>query len=400
MKIEVHGAGFRNFGAELMLRATVAEIGRRLGDVDFAIDPFYGSIAQRQALHLLSIVPARGHVGSGPWSARFRRQKAFARLRGLLPAGSFRRWCDLYGVVDISDISALLDIAGFAYSEQWGVAPTSHLAALAGHFASRGRPVILLPQAFGPFSTADGEAAFARVLAASTLVYARDRQSYETAARLVRETSRLRLAPDLTISFCATLAEDEGVAVAVLIPNARVPEKAGAVWHGKYEEILASCGRFLAAAGLEVRIDVHDTSGDDAVLASALMAAVGGSAARLEPSPDCVAAKTMLGRARLVISSRYHGLVAALSQAVPVLALGWSHKYEALLRDFDCERFMVSPEDSVESVTDRVEELADPGGNRAVRERLRARIGELRRANDAMWDEVVFTLSSAAAERR
>lgn len=44
--------------------------------------------------------------------------------------------------------------------------------------------------------------------------------------------------------------------------------------------------------------------------------------------------KAIIGQARFVISSRFHMLVAALGQGVPVIALGWNPKYASLLESF------------------------------------------------------------------
>ena len=46
-----------------------------------------------------------------------------------------------------------------------------------------------------------------------------------------------------------------------------------------------------------------------------------------------------------MISSRYHGLINALYQSVPVIATGWSHKYEALLNEYDLGDYMISDYD-------------------------------------------------------
>jgi len=56
--------------------------------------------------------------------------------------------------------------------------------------------------------------------------------------------------------------------------------------------------------------------------------------------------KSVIGCSDLVIGSRFHSLVAGLSQGVPVVAIGWSHKYEKLLRSFELGEYVVPFEDA------------------------------------------------------
>ena len=44
--------------------------------------------------------------------------------------------------------------------------------------------------------------------------------------------------------------------------------------------------------------------------------------------------KTKINNYDLIISSRYHGLVAAISQGIPVISIGWSHKYDELMSSY------------------------------------------------------------------
>ena len=56
---------------------------------------------------------------------------------------------------------------------------------------------------------------------------------------------------------------------------------------------------------------------------------------------DCpLQIKAAIAQSKLVIGSRYHALVSALSSDVPVLCLGWSHKYAELMNSFGQEKYM------------------------------------------------------------
>jgi len=52
--------------------------------------------------------------------------------------------------------------------------------------------------------------------------------------------------------------------------------------------------------------------------------------------------KTVIGRCELMIASRYHSCVAALSAGVPTLVVGWHYKYEELLKLYGQGKWIIS----------------------------------------------------------
>lgn len=48
----------------------------------------------------------------------------------------------------------------------------------------------------------------------------------------------------------------------------------------------------------------------------------------------------MIGACDLMLGSRFHALIAALSSGVPAVAIGWAHKYPELLGEFGMERLV------------------------------------------------------------
>jgi len=57
--------------------------------------------------------------------------------------------------------------------------------------------------------------------------------------------------------------------------------------------------------------------------------------AHIDKALTAAEVKSVIGNCDLLLSSRYHALIAALSQGIPAAAIGWSHKYEELLAEFD-----------------------------------------------------------------
>ncbi len=82
---------------------------------------------------------------------------------------------------------------------------------------------------------------------------------------------------------------------------------------------------------------VHESRNDRAI-AERVSARLGGVPIVEESDP--LAIKGILGACKASVGSRFHGLVSALSQGVPALAVGWSHKYRMLFRDYGFEQGM------------------------------------------------------------
>ena len=129
-----------------MLHTVLAELGERLPGFQAAIEPTCGPFDERAALRLRSILPFRFKGPSKYLPAMLTLQRLSSTL---VPS----RVARLYGCVTLKDIGALVDISGFALSDQFPVRWSDNLARIAGYYSSRGKPVILLPQAFGPFGT-------------------------------------------------------------------------------------------------------------------------------------------------------------------------------------------------------------------------------------------------------
>jgi len=90
------------------------------------------------------------------------------------------------------------------------------------------------------------------------------------------------------------------------------------------------------------------------------------------------------------VASRFHAVVGCLSQSVPTLAFGWSHKYRELLDDFGvAERLVTAESDPHAAITDL---LSDSAGNT----RQKDRIQELNERVELMWERTIDALDVGA----
>jgi colanic acid/amylovoran biosynthesis protein len=371
MNIEVIGGGFDNKGAELMTLA----VRRYL----HSWDPTH-----RAYLPLNSGTPsARARAGFGAAlhfdSTRLDRLNPFLEpVSRLVPAGP--------RAVASSDIEVVLDISGFVYSDAWGAEHAERHARMFRALRDGGARIVLMPQAFGPFEGKAIRDATRSLLDTASLVFARDPISMGYLEDLGDLPVDVDLAPDFTNLLLPgeqTAKVDPPAPVAV-VPNVRLLDKTDAYRAESYVALLRTAIDHLAQT-TGVYVLVHET-GD-----SELAVRLAGEARSTVPvvaDSDPLVLKRYLGASRFVVGSRYHALVSSLSQGVPTVAIGWSHKYEMLLAEYRQEHNLLSVGSSPAQIRDRLDAVAGSAMDERVLAGLRSDAAEQRRRSEAMWAAV------------
>jgi colanic acid/amylovoran biosynthesis protein len=393
MIIELHGAQFYNKGSEFMLRTAVAELGQRLEDVTFAVDPTVGPYEKRGELGLRQIVPPRWWMGS----RRFRFGLAAQRMFGpLLSKYPLEQMVDTYGGISLDRIDALVDLSGFAFTDQWGTAPIQDFARLAKSYKKKGKPVVMLPQGFGPFEKPESRKAMVDLTRSVDLAYARDDISLRHVRSVASDPQRITKAPDITLFYPETIDEvrpAEDALHSCIIPNVRMLDQGEDEWGGRYEDVLTELGNTLVSAGERVCFLIHDTTGKDVTIARRVQEAMD-STPEIVQREDPLALKEHISKSRLVITSRYHGAVAAFSKCVPSLCMGWSHKYEMLYKEFNMEDCMIKPTSKTSDVKNRLKEMINIDNSNDLRRGILNRLRNLGGRNEFVWSNVVNKLKS------
>ena len=338
MIIEIKGVQFANRGARLMLAEIVERVSAMDRKVEFAL-----------AAHPLA--PATERAKYARWQKLPLRKRALDLTEASYHWPGFVR--DAFGrrgLVTEGDVDAVLDASGFAYGDAWSAWSSIYAAGEISRLARRGRPYVFLPQAFGPFSNSRAAGAFRAALPRAALVCARDADSLAHLRSLGVDCQDCILAcPDLTIG--ARGDDSRAVALGItrhtvlLVPNSRMLEegKASPAWRSGYEQLMRDLATAAQAEGCRVMILNHAGS-EVAALCSRLSASL--RDAPLIDVEDPQEVKGLIGAAGLVVASRYHACVSALSQGVPCIGTAWSHKYAALFADFDARSAVLSECDS------------------------------------------------------
>lgn len=372
MLIEIKGVQFVNKGAELMLHAIMQSIESEFSDVSFVLEVYESSpYEERAKLATLQKFSLR----SGRLDLNF--------VSYLLPK-PLKRFARRFGVVFECDVDVVLDASGFSYGDQWPDMTVERMVSELKRYKKHGKKYIFMPQAFGPFTRKTTVSALQNHLAKSSLVLAREDSSYQYIRDIAPDLDNLEQFPDFTNLVKGITSEDyQGIAGSVIIvPNNNMisARNNNTGWFSSYEDTMVALGEEALAKAVPVVILNHEGPADKLICES-LSARLGGVRIVSEQNPLMV--KGILGSAKAVISSRFHGCVSALSQGVPCLGTSWSHKYERLYDEYGVREWLI-PEKDTDSKSLIESVLYDD----TARERVVRASESLKKLSRTMWKRV------------
>lgn len=378
MIIEVRKAEFENKGAELMLRSIVTRLRREFPDAILAMRPKRNAApyTDRAALRLYQKA----------WLRRY--GIAWDNAARLLPV-ELRR---LYGLVLDFELDVVIDAAGFSYGDHNSGKSLQEAARSARRWKRQGTKLILMPQAFGPFSDSTKRRAMKILVDNANLVFARDQISYDHIVDVAGQQSHVTIAPDFT-----NLIEGEGqrsfdlsARKFCIIPNNRMVAKSETTSEGMYLKFLVVCTRYLVQRNQCPFVLIHEGE-KDLWLANELRRRVGGHL-NIVVEDSALRIKGIIGQCQGVISSRFHGLVSALSQGVPALATSWSHKYRMLLHDYGFPEGLIDVASTSEEIEAKIDLLIGTHNRDPIVERVIRAAADQKEKSERMWNEVISVI--------
>jgi colanic acid/amylovoran biosynthesis protein len=153
-----------------------------------------------------------------------------------------------------------------------------------------------------------------------------------------------------------------------------------------YIPFMVSCAKYLLEKKSNPFILIHEGH-KDMHLAQKIAKGAGGEIPIIkEDHPLNI--KGILGSCQGSIGSRFHGLVSALSQGVPSLATGWSHKYKMLFKDYDFEDGLLDVTIDEKDIRKKIELIIDPDNRQKVQSVIIAKSNELKQQSENMWSKV------------
>ena len=330
MIIEIKGVQFVNKGAELMLHAILEQLNIHLPGAEVALP-----------VTALSPYESRARLGAlQKFSLRF----GFIELNWItkfFPL-SFKKLSRRFGIIYECDVDVVLDASGFAYGDQWTDEAVVRMAKEVSRFKSNGAKYIFLPQAFGPFTKKKTIKHLRAKLVSAELIFARENDSYEYLMGVNKHLTTVHVAPDFTnlVVGHAPMRPVKDGRIIIIPNNNMISVRNGNQSAGvnTYMHLLVGLGEAALKRGERLYILNHEGLGDQAICET-LSRNLGGIEIINETDP--LAVKYILGRAKAVVSSRFHGCVSALSQGTPCLGTSWSHKYERLYDDYNVKEWLI-----------------------------------------------------------
>ncbi|MDI4652073.1 MULTISPECIES: polysaccharide pyruvyl transferase family protein [Pseudoalteromonas] len=341
MMIEIKGVQFENKGAELMLQAILFKLKNEFPNFELCLE----------------------HNVNSPYSERVKvdaYQKISLKKNVLdlnfvfyLFPKKFRLYLkNRFGIVSEADVDVLLDASGFSYGDQWSDTILKQTSSEVKRFKKKGKKYIFMPQSLGPFTRAANKKHAKIAFENATLVFARELPSYNNVVKLVRDQQHVYKSPDFTnlIEPVSSIKLKEYENSIVLIPNSKMlsSKNKQTWWHKNYEKTFKTIAELAYSKGENV-ILLNHSGKEDKALCERLKSNFSFAIEVIEPS-NALEVKAIISLAKMVVSSRFHGCVSALSQGVPCIATGWSHKYQELFKDYRCESMLLKENHDQESL--------------------------------------------------
>lgn len=294
---------------------------------------------------------------------------------------------------------ALLDVSGISFHD-------GRLAVVAYNIVCLwpalllGVPVFRMSQACGPFNHPLNRLPARWITRAAQHTFARGSGTAEHLRHLRVPADRWSIAADVAFAYDETYtltSENDAQVRAVrdtirtqqaagrrtiaLVPSSLVMQKAASHGHD-YVQVLHEVIKNEASQGFHVLVLPNATRAIEAGLRNNDIAVIRLLRERLDAGLDRVdpssvtlvdfdlntaAIRQLLSSCAVVVTSRFHAMIAGLAVGVPSLALGWSHKYLEVLEMFGLERDALPYDVATERLIARIDEMIEGECGRRAR---------------------------------
>lgn len=264
----------------------------------------------------------------------------------------------------VKDSVALFDLtAGDSFSDIYGMERLERYAEPMDYAVRCGTPLILGPQTFGPFKSGEGRALAKRVFSAAALAVARD----ELSAQCFEEVCGKTASASTDLAFGLPFDAE-----ALKLPHTDAPRVALNASGLLYDDSLENTVKAFKLR-VDYRVFVHRVieglldNGCEVHLVPHVGADIAVNRVLSERYPSVIAhaladtpvdAKNLICQMDLLIGSRMHATIAALSSGTAVVPVAYSRKFEGLFSGVDYKHVVdlasCTTDEAVSAVLDAV----------------------------------------------
>ncbi len=221
--------------------------------------------------------------------------------------------------------------SGDSFADIYGMWRLTIMSGVSDLVSRAGVPLVLGPQTIGPFDSRRGRRVASRTLRSAALVMARDTASARCAEELGRPVDVLTS----DVVFAIDVPDREPTYDVLLNVSGLLWNPNRLVDHEMYRVTVRTVAEQLQAAGRRVTLLAHvldSAYADNDVPAVQELAALTPGVDVAVPT-DLDDVRRMVAGAEVVVGSRMHACLNALSCGTPAVPLAYSRKFESLLAD-------------------------------------------------------------------
>ncbi|WP_298524096.1 polysaccharide pyruvyl transferase family protein [uncultured Christiangramia sp.] len=371
MVIELRGVEFVNKGAELMFHAIKQQLDAKFPNAILVMEK-------------TARAPRNKHIEFDVYTKlNFQRFKInWGKYGHLIPKSTRIK----NNLILEEEVDIIIDASGFAFGDQWGADyGNRRLANKISVWKENGKKIILLPQAFGPFNKEGMSDMMETILKNAELIFAREEKSLQFLKELEFSESVYKF-PDFTNLIKGNVPSefDSQKNQIPIIPNYKMIEKG--VSKTTYLKFLVHCIEYMQSLKLNPFFLIHEGKRDQQI-ADEVNKMINDKIDIIDPK-DPIKVKGIIGVSQFVISSRYHGLISALSQGIPCITTTWSHKYKLVAQEYEVEKFLVDDLEDFSAISNSIQELADSSKRQIITERLLDKSQKFKIMTKEMWSKV------------
>lgn len=375
MNILIDNAGFINKGAELMLYAAQIKL---------------ASIAPPSVFICRSRTPE--NLKKKIIELRQQKRQNLIPVK-FLPLTLTKTF---FGYAAPHHITHIVDAGGFRLGDQWvdnyshdGIALWTNIYKA---IKEKGGKNIFLPQAFGPFRKSLSREFIESIYPFVDLLIAREQESYNNLMEIFDDDGKIQLFPDFTNIYQPVLTDEEKNTLKnftgriCIIPNSKMITHTEKQVADSYVSFMAQLAQTIKRKGYKVLFLNHEGNADENLIKQIIKETREEFDSVSGLNADQV--KWLIRESKLVVTSRFHGLVSALSQGVPAFCTSWSHKYHELLKDYEQEKNLLDVRQPIEGI-EKLLSLLDSNESMAKTRIVLNKNAEIQKQKSLeMWNKV------------